>query len=229
MVGSRLRCGFTLIELLVVIAIIAILAAILFPVFVSSKERARSTNCISNLKQMGEAFSMYVDNQGGYLPTYWTDHWTGRWVGGSKQYVNWASAIYTYSKTSKMWRCPSVKGDDGAVGQGYAYNYYYVSGTLYSLIRNTSRTVLLCDSGADRNGRDSGSSNVAVIPPSQDSPWTDVWPAARHTGVVNVLWADSHVSSNRYGTDFYPKLKKFPTYISDPKDSRYRDQLWDLL
>ncbi len=55
----RSRAGFTLIELLVVIAIIAVLAAILFPVFAQAREKARQTACLSNLKQMGTAVMMY--------------------------------------------------------------------------------------------------------------------------------------------------------------------------
>src|ERR1700751_5673294 len=61
-VVSRSRRGFTLIELLVVIAIIAILAAILFPVFAQAREKARGISCLSNLKQTGLAFAMYVQD-----------------------------------------------------------------------------------------------------------------------------------------------------------------------
>jgi prepilin-type N-terminal cleavage/methylation domain-containing protein len=58
----EIRRGFTLIELLVVIAIIAILAAILFPVFAQAREKARQTACLSNMKQMGNALMMYVQD-----------------------------------------------------------------------------------------------------------------------------------------------------------------------
>ena len=64
----RKRRGFTLIELLVVIAIIAILAAILFPVFARARERARQSACLSNLKQIGVAFFMYTEDSDGRMP-----------------------------------------------------------------------------------------------------------------------------------------------------------------
>ena len=62
------RRGFTLIELLVVIAIIAILAAILFPVFAQAREKARAATCVSNLKQIGNAMMMYVQDYDERLP-----------------------------------------------------------------------------------------------------------------------------------------------------------------
>ena len=63
--------GFTLIELLVVIAIIAILAAILFPVFAQAREKARQASCVSNLKQLGVAMRMYQDDYDGvHIPAY---------------------------------------------------------------------------------------------------------------------------------------------------------------
>jgi prepilin-type N-terminal cleavage/methylation domain-containing protein len=64
----RGHSGFTLIELLVVIAIIAILAAILFPTFISAREKAKQSSCLSNLSQLGKAFMMYLDDNNGTYP-----------------------------------------------------------------------------------------------------------------------------------------------------------------
>src|SRR2546423_15432359 len=68
---TSFRQGFTLIELLVVIAIIAILAAILFPVFAQAREKARATSCLSNFKQVGLGIEMYKQDYDGYWPPWW--------------------------------------------------------------------------------------------------------------------------------------------------------------
>src|SRR5438067_87743 len=68
---KRLKRGFTLIELLVVIAIIAILAAILFPVFAQAREKARAISCVSNLNQIGKATMMYVQDYDETYPCGW--------------------------------------------------------------------------------------------------------------------------------------------------------------
>jgi prepilin-type N-terminal cleavage/methylation domain-containing protein/prepilin-type processing-associated H-X9-DG protein len=90
------RTAFTLIELLVVIAIIAILAAILFPVFSRAREKARQTACASNLKQMGLSLCMYVDDHDGVYPR-------SRTAWGQ----DWAVAFEPYARNRQLFRCPS--------------------------------------------------------------------------------------------------------------------------
>lgn len=94
--------GFTLIELLVVIAIIAILAAILFPVFARAREQARKTSCLSNCKQIGTALRMYVDDANGFYPRR-------RYVdtNTNQQLYSWKQALYPYIKNIAVWRCSS--------------------------------------------------------------------------------------------------------------------------
>lgn len=103
------RTGFTLIELLVVIAIIAILAAILFPVFAKAREKARSATCLSNLKQMGLGFAQYLSD---YDQTYPPNKFDSGVTSPNSYYnycVEWYQMIDPYVKSKKMYQCPSDK------------------------------------------------------------------------------------------------------------------------
>ena len=125
--------GFTLIELLVVIAIIAILAAILFPVFARAREQARKTSCLSNLKQMSLGFLMYAQDYDETLPGIkfggnpgegwpWTVFpgsydWTGVFTQGVQPYI----------KNKQILQCPSGTDNNrwsGSNGLSYCYNEY---------------------------------------------------------------------------------------------------------
>jgi len=95
------RKGFTLIELLVVIAIIAILAAILFPVFAQAREKARQTSCLSNNKQLGLSLQMYAqDYDGAMSQTSWE-------LGSFKAKVHWSYLVQPYVKNLQIFVCPS--------------------------------------------------------------------------------------------------------------------------
>ncbi|MHB0999994.1 MAG: type II secretion system protein [Armatimonadota bacterium] len=119
--------GFTLIELLVVIAIIAILAAILFPVFAKAREAARATACLSNCKQLGTALQMYMQENDGKVPI--ASHEAGMAVNdgsvelfcGHQTPVNDAELNYVkqtsikallepYTKNASIFKCPSDSG-----------------------------------------------------------------------------------------------------------------------
>jgi len=101
MEGSRLRHGFTLIELLVVIAIIAILAAILFPVFARAREKARQASCQSNLKQLGLAITMYKQDYDEAYPPFGYAMATG--------FVTAFHAVEPYIKNRQILLCPDDK------------------------------------------------------------------------------------------------------------------------
>lgn len=139
---SRFR-GFTLIELLVVIAIIAILAAILFPVFAKAREAARKTTCISNLKQMGTAVMMYVQD---YDETYpianqeadrIPNQQPHSFMGSGGRFPHLVDVVAPYTKNEAMFRCPSknqpvVRDATGWVisggGGSYGYRCFDVGG-----------------------------------------------------------------------------------------------------
>jgi prepilin-type N-terminal cleavage/methylation domain-containing protein/prepilin-type processing-associated H-X9-DG protein len=102
--------GFTLIELLVVIAIIAILAAILFPVFAQARAKARQASCLSNLKQLGLAYQMYATDYDELLPHFapsqW--NWTYEWADGAQYRARTAlvyGALLPYVKNGNIWFC----------------------------------------------------------------------------------------------------------------------------
>ena len=122
--------GFTLIELLVVIAIIAILAAILFPVFARAREKARQTTCISNLKQLGLSFHMYGSDYDECFPSVHRYQ-----VGLSGSVIYYAAMLMPYVKNEQVWVCPSRPSY--AVGSG-AYVHYGMPCGLFHQTRMTS-------------------------------------------------------------------------------------------
>ena len=103
------RRGFTLIELLVVIAIIAILAAILFPVFARAREKARQASCLSNIKQIGLASLMYAQDYDERMAGGCGPRWGGFWQCGYMQ-------IFPYVKNMQLFECPSFSS---SIGSGY--------------------------------------------------------------------------------------------------------------
>jgi prepilin-type N-terminal cleavage/methylation domain-containing protein/prepilin-type processing-associated H-X9-DG protein len=121
-----LRKGFTLIELLVVIAIIAVLAAILFPVFAKAREKARMTTCLSNQKQIATAALMYAQDYNGLFPAFST-----AWAGEMKL-------------DNGVFDCPSITGTGSAAKPDYAFNAC-LCGTSQTQMGDASSLVLTTD------------------------------------------------------------------------------------
>jgi len=128
---ARRKSGFTLIELLVVIAIIAILAAILFPVFARARENARRSSCQSNEKQIALGFKQYIQDNNERYPAA----------------TGWNTAILDYTKSNAILKCPSAAGT-GAFD--YSYNSQ-MSGKNENRINNTASTVLVAEASRNAN------------------------------------------------------------------------------
>jgi prepilin-type N-terminal cleavage/methylation domain-containing protein/prepilin-type processing-associated H-X9-DG protein len=210
---TRRQNAFTLIELLVVIAIIAILAAILFPVFAQAREKARTVSCLSNFKQLGIAFTMYLqDYDEMVLPRYQACPSTG--PTDPNAHVLWTATIQPYVKNTQIFVCPSAVnakyvdtwGTRGYLSTGYNqtisgwYNYtpdgcgQMVLPTLSS-IQYPSKNVMFADSvPGDLNlgyrGYLFGNAGLNI-------PYTTSFQArgslgARHTEGTNLTFFDGH-------------------------------------
>ncbi len=123
--SGRRRAAFTLIELLVVIAIIAILAAILFPVFAKAREKARQVSCLSNNKQLGLGIMQYVQDYDETFPCGNMPSDIGALYGGG---AGWANQVYTYVKSEAVYVCPDDQGYNGTTIESYAINENLTSG-----------------------------------------------------------------------------------------------------
>ena len=190
-----MRRGFTLIELLVVIAIIAILAAILFPVFAKAREKARQSACLSNEKQIGLALIQYAQD---YDETYVMN----------EQYptatpvVYWYDMLAPYMKNTQLLECPSRRGYYGyglSIYAGGDYNGPYA--TLGSFSNPASTVVVVEASGGTcMTYAYSSCTSLGRRPYGITSPTvgTFVFGQAAHNGGNNWVFMDGHV---KWGTN----------------------------
>jgi len=158
------RTGFTLIELLVVIAIIAILAAILFPVFARAREKARQSSCLSNLKQIGLGCMMYAQDYDDRLPGAYQKNSAADWP-----LHGWASSIAPYVKNAQLYVCPS----DSAPGNEQS------TPSLGPISYACNRNVM-----PDQRG-DFSASIGGITKPSETFMVFDAWAASRWCAVDN--------------------------------------------
>jgi prepilin-type N-terminal cleavage/methylation domain-containing protein/prepilin-type processing-associated H-X9-DG protein len=190
---SSYQRGFTLIELLVVISIIAILAAILFPVFSRARENARRSSCQSNLKQMGLAFMQYTQD---YDETFPMDRYANPLQG------SWAGILQPYIKSRQLFRCPS---DSRTVGNSYLMNNYF-DRTAAANVQSTSTTILVLEGDMNNPAPEYDTNNVSTNH-GLHVDYT-IWNESvringknlnlpRHLGTTTALYADGHVKSSK--------------------------------
>ena len=177
------RRGFTLIELLVVIAIIAILAAILFPVFARAREKARQAACTSNLKQLGLAMMMYTQDYDELTPIAFSG--IGWWTG------TWKERIYPYVKNYQIFTCPSKNLPVPPTGFGnYGINAYIGEAVPCVSLAQVPKPAETFAIGENDDGD-------WVIEPRGDMgfavPWTQTgWVKDQHNEGANFAFMDGH-------------------------------------
>ena len=193
----RLYRGFTLIELLVVIAIIAILAAILFPVFAKAREKARQTSCLSNVKQIGLAMMMYAED---YDERYMV-------VNHSSGY-DWFPPLYPYVKNRQIFRCPSYKALASEPETDYVLNGLFAHGTSMAQIDTPAGQISIAERAA-------GVSETGYHPWPDGSAWDDLSTYSefeshlatdRHNGGANYGFADGHAKWQKWQSTIEPPL-----------------------
>lgn len=202
-------CGFTLIELLVVVAMIAVLAALLFPVFQKVRENARRTACLSNLKQIGLALTQYTgDNDEGLPPGAYST------PGG---FVTWRQLIFPYVKSVAAFTCPSNPYNNMPTSVDPASTFLISYGCNETVLRTRNNTTLLNDiqnpatlflvgetdgAGYNLNNANGNGPNPPILSPDcggcdfrVTGSHTDLF--AGHLSRSNWLFADGHVRSQR--------------------------------
>jgi len=193
---AKKRGGFTLIELLVVIAIIAILAAILFPVFAKAREKARMASCQSNLKQIGLAMQMYAQD---YDETI--DH-SLRPLAPVNTSVRWSDSLMPYIKNAQVLICPSQRSDTVI---SYGRNLYLGCGgivpgqdcrrwgfaTSLSDVKCPAETIYAADNQASGTAYYRGP-NVDWLE-NDPNYYASAPDTGRHNGGRNFLFLDGHV------------------------------------
>jgi prepilin-type processing-associated H-X9-DG protein/prepilin-type N-terminal cleavage/methylation domain-containing protein len=205
------RGAFTLLELLVVIAVIAILAAMLLPALSRSKEKARSANCASNLRQIGLALTLYCSDHNVY-PCFGTQTSTNPWSAALGDHMGGVRNIYVCPSYRFAWT--NVHGFDQIASFSYAYNVFGCSMSAdlgldnggygiagFPQVKDTE-IVAPSDMIAFGDGPESPEWGALWDPTlgwmEADGTFTSLGPSRRHSGGANILFCDGHVEYGKY-------------------------------
>ncbi len=219
---NRSHCGFTLIELLVVIAIIAILAAILFPVFAQAREKARAISCLSNMKQIGLAEQMYVQDYdeksffraSATAPSPWRDNVVIT-DSGLRTQASWWNLLMPYIKNNQVFTCPSdaapTLSKDISLNPTIKRSYIALCPTAslaLAQIDDVVDTMVITEKwNQDYTGprTDSwiepfnGDFTPDIQPQDAQTPTRMFTAANRHTGTINGTFFDGHAKALNAG------------------------------
>jgi prepilin-type processing-associated H-X9-DG protein len=191
------------VELLVALAVLALLAALLFPVFAQAREKARQTTCAAHLKNLGTAVLIYMQDYDERFPL-------AAYAVSSFDFVTWHDLIDPYLRNKAVWRCPSssvgLTDAGGKATTHYGYNARYLTTIRLDFANVTAQeahslaqaahpteTVLLTDARASLTPSWCGDDGKFLLPPSE--PNTHCWgrPNFLHQEGSNIAWLDGHL------------------------------------